>query len=88
MNILKKGRRMKGYHVTTNRKLEKYLQSKCILPPVRFWPNEYTAEKWRKRVNRDIILEIDIGSSYPLPDHKPARWTEEIIRDWKILRKE
>ena len=76
---------MIGYHVTTRRKLDKYIKTGVILPPVRFWPNQYTALKWLKRVNRDLILEIDVKESYPLPDHKPARWTQEIVRSWRII---
>ena len=76
---------MIGYHVTTRRKLDKYTKTGVILPPVRFWPNQYTALKWLKRVNRDLILEIDVKESYPLPDHKPARWTQEIVRSWRII---
>ena len=76
---------MKGYHVTTKKKLARYELSNCILPPVRFFPNLLTAEKWQKRTNRDLILEIEVENSYPLPDHKPARWTEEIIRNWDLV---
>lgn len=75
---------MIGYHVTTERKLERYRATGSILPPVRFWPNLYTAEKWSKKTGRNIILEIKCDTSYPLPDHKPAHWTPEHIRQWRI----
>jgi len=74
---------MIGYHVTTDKKLDRYTRTGAILPPVRFWPNLYTAEKWMNKVNRNIILEIEVPESYPLPDHKPARWTQNIIRTWR-----
>jgi hypothetical protein len=75
---------MNGYHVTTAKKLAKYEATGGILPPVRFWPNLLTAQRWATRTLRDVILEIDCGVSYPLPDHKPARWTNEVIRKWRI----
>lgn len=74
---------MIGYHVTTRKKLSRYEQTGAILPPVRFWPNLYTAEKWQKKTGRDIILKIQVDTSYPLPDHIPARFTQELVRDWK-----
>ena len=76
---------MIGYHVTTTNKLERYKSTGVILPPVRFWPNEYTAKKWAKKTLRDVVLKIKYGNSFPLPDHKPARWTPEIIRYFKLI---
>jgi hypothetical protein len=74
---------MIGYHCTTAKKLSRYKQTGCILPPVRFWPNEFCAQQWMKRVGRDVLLQIKVEESYPLPDHKPARWTQECIRQWE-----
>lgn len=71
---------MIGYHVTTPKKLDRYKATGGILPPVRFWPNRFTAERWAKKTGRSVILEIEVSQSYPLPDHKPARWTSEFIR--------
>ena len=76
---------MTGYHCTTPRKLERYQQSGCILPPVRFFPNEETARRWMKRTGRNLLLVISVGSSWPLPDHKPARWSDEVVRQWVIV---
>lgn len=73
---------MIGFHCTTERKVERYERSGCILPPVRFFPNELTARRWMKRTGRDVLLQIEVGESHPLPDHKPARWTMEIVREW------
>ena len=75
---------MKGFHVTTPKKLEKYRKTGAILPPVRFFPNKETAERWSKRTGRPLIVEIEAHESYPLPDHKPARWTPEIVREWRL----
>lgn len=75
-----------GYHVTTSKKLEQYWQSGCILAPVRFWPNLETAERWSERTGRDVIIKIECDGSYPMPDHRPARWTPEIIRKWEVVR--
>jgi hypothetical protein len=77
-----------GYHVTTLKKLSKYEASRCILPPVRFFPSLLTAERWAKRTGREIILSFEYDSSWPLPDHKPARWTDEVVRSWKICERE
>jgi hypothetical protein len=74
-----------GYHCTTKKKLLQYEQTRCILPPVRFWPNEYTARRWMKRTGRDVLLKIPIQKSYPMPDHKPARWTDDFIRKWEVV---
>jgi len=74
---------MDGYHVTTPKKIERYKQSGCILPPVRFFPDKYTASRWAKRTGRTIILHIESSVSYPLLDHRPARWTPEVIRSWE-----
>lgn len=76
---------MIGYHVTTHKKLSRYETTGAILPPVRFWPNELTARRWAKRTGRTVILRIEAGKSYPLPDHKPARWTDEVIRTWERI---
>jgi len=73
---------MLGYHVTTPKKLERYHITGAILPPVRFWPNLYTARRWAKKTRRTIILEIECVKSHPLPDHKPAEWTSETIFEW------
>lgn len=70
---------MTGYHVTTTNKLKRYENTGAILPPVRFWPNLLTAQRWAKRTGRDLILKIETGISYPLPDHEPAFWTPETI---------
>ncbi len=74
---------MTGYHVTTVRKLAQYEATGCILPPVRFWPSWYTAHRWAKRTGRTVILEIPFTQSYPLPDHRPAQWTPEVVRTWE-----
>lgn len=64
-----------GWHCTTARKLARYQASGRILAPVRFWPNRETAERWARRTGRELIIKIRLdGPSYPLPDHKPARW--------------
>ena len=75
---------MIGYHVTTTKKFERYKITGGILPPVRFWPNDFTAKKWARKTLRDLILRIECIDSLPLPDHKPARWTPEIVRCFDI----
>jgi len=76
---------MKGYHVTTEKKIERYNKTGCILLPVRFWPGLYTAKNWAKKTGREVILKIDVIDSHPLPDHIPARFTEHIIDKWERI---
>ena len=76
---------MVGFHCTTKRKLLRYIQTGCILPPVRFWSNIHSAKAWMQRVKRDTLLKIEVSDdkSYPLPDHKPrgtAYWADEMVR--------
>jgi len=74
---------MIGYHVTTPRKVARYHATGAILPPVRFWPSEATARRWSKRTGRHLVLQIEVMTSYPLPDHRPARWSPDLVRRWK-----
>ena len=46
------------YHVTTYKKLMKYIQTGCILPPVRAWMNIQQAERMSKSTARRIILRL------------------------------
>jgi len=50
---------MIGYHVTTYAKIERYIASGCILPPVRFWPDLATAQRWAEKTHRTEILVIE-----------------------------
>lgn len=75
---------MVAYHVTTPRKLARYQATGAILPPVRFWPDRVLAERWAKRTGRTLIAEFEVDESYPLPDHKPARWTPTIVSAFTI----
>ena len=78
------------YHCTTPKKYERYLVSKQILSPVRGWKWLNSAKDWGKRTGRNIILEIDCETVYPLPDHKPlyhSFWTPENITHWKIIER-
>lgn len=76
---------MIGYHVTTDNKLSKYDLTGAILPPVRFWPNIETAERWAKKTGRGRIVSFSCDKYYPLPDHRPACWTPEIIRKYVVV---
>jgi hypothetical protein len=76
---------MIGYHVTTAKRLKQYSETGGILPPVRFWPDTLTAERWARRTQRPIIIKVNCETSYPLPDHKPARWSPDFIRDWAVI---
>ena len=77
---------MTGFHVTTPAKVERYKATGCILPPVRFWAFQTSAEAWAKKTRRTVILEIDVTTAYPLPDHQPPRhawWSPDPVREWR-----
>lgn len=76
------------FHVTTRRKLQRYVETGGILPPVRGWLFEGSARAWKKKTGRDLILRIQVPSSYPLPDHQPpghAHWHDGVVRTWEVL---
>jgi len=80
---------MTGWHVTTVRKLARYKQTGGILPPVRFWRSLSTAEAWRKKTNRDMIISIEVDVAYPMSDHQPpmmAWWSPFVVREWKEVK--
>lgn len=79
---------MTGYHVTTPRRAARYQTTGAILPPVRFWPNLYTARRWAKKTGRTVILQIQCSAAFPLPDHKPAMWTPETVFQWDVAKEE
>lgn len=46
------------YHVTSLKKLNRYLKSGCILPPVRAWENIEQAERMSLSTGRKIVLRL------------------------------
>lgn len=46
------------YHVCSYKKLQKYITSGKILPPVRAWENIEQAERMSKSTGRRIILRL------------------------------
>lgn len=76
---------MTGYLCTTPKKVARYAATGAILPPVRFWPDESTARRWMRRTGRDVLLRIEVSRSWPLPDHKPARWSDDVVREWDAV---
>ncbi len=79
---------MKLWHATTPKKFARYQVTGGILPPVRGWAFPDSATAWARRTGRSIILEIDVPSAYPLPDHKPrghGYWHDGIVREWVRL---
>ena len=80
---------MVGYHVTTEKKLQRYRDTGAILPPVRFWAFRDSAVAWARKTGRNVILRIAPKTVHPLPDHKPrghAYWTPEVVRGFEIER--
>lgn len=49
---------MTVYHVTTLKKLNRYLKTGYIKPPVRAWENIEQAERMSKSTGRKIILRL------------------------------
>ena len=49
---------MTVYHVTTLKKVNKYLKTGYIKPPVRAWENIEQAERMSKSTGRKIILRL------------------------------
>lgn len=59
------------YHVTTRKKLEKYIRTGAILSPVRAWRNIASAERFSKQTGRRVILRLKFPSDAPvLPGHR------------------
>ena len=49
-----------AYHVTTKKKLDKYVSSGFIKAPARVWINIEEAERFSKQTGRKIILRLKI----------------------------
>jgi hypothetical protein len=82
---------MIGYHCTTPKKLKRYIATKAILPPIRFWIYKKSAINWGKKTGRTILLHFEVKEAYPLPDHKPsghAYWSPEVVRIFKETKEE
>ena len=59
------------YHVTTLKKLKRYLANGAIMPPVRAWENEHWASVFSKQTGRQIILRLKFPDDAPrLKGHK------------------
>lgn len=56
------------YHVTTLKKLTKYMRDSRILPPVRAWENIEQAERMSKSTGRKIILRLHFPNDAPKLD--------------------
>ncbi|MFA5053026.1 MAG: hypothetical protein WC565_03140 [Parcubacteria group bacterium] len=80
---------MNVFHVTTPKKLARYRATGAILPPVRFWPDETTARRWMRRTGRSVLLTFERpATAYPLPDHRPALWTPDLIHTFELVPEE
>lgn len=60
------------YHVTTWKKLQRYIKSNKIYPPLRCWKEFDKAEDFSKRTGRKIILRLLLNDEEykPLSGHK------------------
>lgn len=78
------------WHATTPAKLARYVATGGILPPVRGWIYQRSAEAWARRVGRTVLLRLEVPTAYPLPDHQPpghAWWHDGIVTSWAEWRK-
>ena len=53
------------YHVTSIKKLQKYLQTGYIKPPLRAWTQITSAERFSKQTGRSIILRLKLPKCTP-----------------------
>lgn len=53
------------YHCCSYKKLQKYLKSGGIIPPVRAWENIEQAERMSKSTGRKIILRLKFPDDAP-----------------------
>lgn len=58
-----------AYHVTSLKKLRKYLSTGYIKPPVRAWIDIESAERFSKQTGRRIILRLTMDNTQPLNGH-------------------
>jgi hypothetical protein len=70
------------WHVTTAKKLAKYLKSGYIAPPVRAWENIEQAQRMSISTGRKIILRLRFPSNAPKLDghFNAARITQTAVR--------
>lgn len=72
------------FHATTPKKLKRYINTGCILPPVRFWTTERSARKFMQRTGRTILVTFERPTdSYPLPIKGGAMWSSNMVRDFE-----
>jgi len=60
---------MRCYHVTTDKKYQKYKKAGCIKAPVRAWTNIQQADRMSKSTSRKIILILNIKEFEILEGH-------------------
>jgi hypothetical protein len=59
------------YHVTTKKKLAKYLQHGYIQPPVRAWKFIASAERFSKQTGRRLIIRLVKDKTFvPFEGHR------------------
>ena len=72
---------MRVFHVTTRKKVARYVETGAILPPVRYWKCEFWARRWARKTGRGLILCFEEPTrSYPLPTKGPASWSPDLVR--------
>lgn len=60
------------YHVTTQKKANRYRESGRIVAPVRGFTTMQAAMAWAMKVGRKVIYRIECPHPHKLPDHHNA----------------
>lgn len=80
------------YHVTTPKKLARYVASGRIIAPVRGFTTVAAAQEWARRTGRSIILEVCGTDCNKLPDHHNqfgcAWWIDHDVTEWNMIDEE
>lgn len=71
------------YHVTSLKKLNKYLENGVIKAPVRAWESVEAAERFSKQTGRKIILRLKFPGNAPCYEgHRGEAYV--IYEDYKV----
>ena len=52
------------YHVTSYKKLQRYMEHGCIFPPVRAWKSIDAAERFSKQTGRRVVVRLKSDDTF------------------------
>ena len=79
---------MIGYHVTTEKKAERYKKTGCILARVNFFSDLSVAKRWARKKGRNLILRFECTFYHPHRMHEFSYWTPENVYKYVAVNKE